>query len=74
MHILNMKVRVKVHTSSSQEKIIEIGNGSIEVWLKQKAIDNKDNLELIKVLKKYFKKNIKIKTGFTSKNKIIEVN
>ena len=68
--------KLKVHPGSSQEKIkfFEDKTDFIEVWLKVKAIDNKANLRLIKVLKKHFKKPIRIKRGLTSRNKIIEVN
>lgn len=67
-----LKISVKVHANSSQEKIKEISNG-LEVWLKQKAIDGKANQGLIKLLKKHYKKNIKIISGLRGKNKIIEV-
>ena len=69
----NMKIKIKVHAGSSQEKIKKINNFDYEVWLKTKAIENKANLDLIKILKKYFKKNIKIIKGLKSKFKIIEV-
>ena len=65
-------IKLKVHANSSQEKIEKISNNDYEVWLKQKPVDGKANLYLIKFLKKYFKKDIKIKAGFTSKNKVIE--
>lgn len=66
-------MKIKVHTNSSKEEIKKIGYESYEVWLKEKAVDNKANLKLLKLLKKYFGKNVKIKSGFTSRNKIIEV-
>lgn len=62
--------KVKVHPNSSNEKITKLNNG-YEVWLKEKAIDGKANLKLIKIFKKYLNKNIKIKSGFNSRNKII---
>ncbi|MCW8966653.1 MAG: DUF167 domain-containing protein [Candidatus Pacearchaeota archaeon] len=68
-----MKIKVKVHTNSSQEKINQINNNSLEVWIKEKAIDNKANKYLEKFLKKYFGKVVKIKSGFNSKNKVIEI-
>lgn len=66
-------LRVKVHTNSSQEKVEKISEDSYEVWIKEKAIDNKANNYLEKFLKKYFGKSVRIKSGFTSKNKIIEI-
>lgn len=69
-----MKLSVKLHPNSSQEKIKEIEKDKeYEVWLKEKPIDGKANQELIKILKKYFKKSVKILSGFTSKKKIVEI-
>jgi uncharacterized protein (TIGR00251 family) len=63
-------LQVKVHPNSSREKIIELDKG-YEVWIKEKAIDGKANLSLIKFFKKHLGKNIRIKSGFNSRNKII---
>ena len=71
--MINMKIKIKLHPNSSQEKIEKISDENFEVWLKEKPIDNKANIELIKLLKKYFGKSVKIKNGFTSRNKIIEI-
>ena len=68
-----MKIKVKFHPNSSQEKIEKLGEDKYEAWLKEKPIDNKANEKLIKVLKKYFKRNVSIKSGLTSRNKVIEV-
>ena len=66
-------MKLKVHANSSQEKIEKISDDSFEVWIKEKAVDNKANKYLEKFLKKYFGKEIRIKSGFTSRNKIIKV-
>ncbi|MCW8966318.1 MAG: DUF167 domain-containing protein [Candidatus Pacearchaeota archaeon] len=66
-------MRIKVHTNSSQEKIEKLNEDSYEVWIKEKAVDNKANKYLEKFLKKYFGKSVRIKSGFTSRNKIVEV-
>ena len=68
-----MNLKIKLHPNSSQEKIKMLKDNEYEVWLKEKPIKHKANNELVKMLKKYFKKDVKIKSGFTSKNKIIEV-
>jgi uncharacterized protein (TIGR00251 family) len=68
-----MKIKIKVHANSTQEKI-EKRDGFYEVWIKQKAIDGRANAMLIKVLKKYFGKEVKIKSGFSSRMKVIEIN
>lgn len=68
-----MKIKIKVHANSSREKIVKLENENYEVWLKTKALENKANLELVKILKKYFKKEIKIIRGLKSKNKVVEI-
>lgn len=69
-----MKISIKLHPNSSQEKIIEIEKDkSYEVWIKEKPIDGKANEELVKLLKKHFKKKIEIVSGFNSRKKIIDI-
>lgn len=68
-----MKLHIKIHAGSSQEKINQFDDGSYEVWIKEKAIDGKANEYLIKFLKKYFGKEVSLVSGFTSKRKIVEV-
>ena len=68
-----IKIKVKLHPNSSQEKIEKKSKEKYEVWLKEKPIDNKANETLVKVLKKYFGKEVRIKSGLTSRNKIVEV-
>ena len=69
-----MKLRIKLHPNSSQEKIQEVvKDKEYEVLTGEKPIDGKANEELIKVLKKYFKKQVTILSGFKSREKIIEI-
>ena len=68
-----MQIKIKVHVNSSKEEIKKVGD-IYEIWVREKPIQNKVNIKLIKMLKKYFKKEVKIKFGFTSRNKIIELN
>ena len=56
-----MKFKIKVHPNSSQEKIEEIDKNYLEVWIKEKPVNNKANIKIIKILKNYFGKGIKIK-------------
>lgn len=67
-----MKLKIKVKPNSGKQEIIKQDDFYL-IKLKSSAQDNKANLELVKVLKKYFKKEVKIKSGFTSRNKIIEI-
>ena len=68
-----MFIKIKVKPSSGKQEIEE-KEGYYLVHLKSPPEDNKANIELLKILQKYFKtKEIKVKTGFRSKNKTIEV-
>lgn len=68
-----MKIKVRVHPNSSQEKIKQSSKDNYEVWIKEKPLDGRANAKLIKLLKKSFKKSIKITSGLSSNNKIVEV-
>jgi len=68
-----MIINVKTHPNSSQEKIVLSPEGDYEVWLKEKAIDGKANLKLVKLLKEHFGNNVRIKSGESSRRKIIEL-
>jgi len=68
-----MKIDIKVHANSSKEEIKKIDDSNYEVWLKEKPVNSKANLSLIKLLKNYFGKEVKIKSGFTSRKKVVEV-
>ena len=59
-----MKIKVKIHLSSSKEEIRKLNEGEFEVWVKEKPVDNKVNIKLIKILKEYFNKEVKIVSGF----------
>lgn len=67
-----MQIKAKVHANSSKEEIKKEG-GDYEVWVKEKPIHGKVNIHLVKMFKKYFKKEVRIKSGLTSRNKIIEI-
>ena len=68
-----MIINIKVKPSSGKQEIEKISNNQYLINLKNPPEDNKANLELIKILKKHFKRNIKIIKGQKSKNKIIEI-
>jgi len=68
-----MKLKIKLHPNSSREKIEKISGSEYEVWLKEKPVDNKANVQMIKLLKKHFGKEVGIKSGFTSRKKVVEV-
>ncbi|MBD2443506.1 DUF167 domain-containing protein [Dolichospermum sp. FACHB-1091] len=71
-----MQKIVKVKPNSQQQKIEELADGSLIVHLKSPPIDGKANEELIKLLAKKFdvpKSSITIKSGVTSRNKLITI-
>ncbi len=71
-----MQKRVKVKPNAKQQKIEELADGSLNVHLKSPPVDGKANEELIKLLAKNFdvpKLSIRIKSGATSRQKLIEI-
>lgn len=67
-----MKIRVKVIPCSGEQSVKKVDDFYV-VKLKSSVENNKANMELVKFLRKYFKKQIKIKSGFTSRKKVLEV-
>ena len=70
-----MIIHVKVKPNSSEQSVKKIGE---EYVIKLKSIPSKlgqgrANLELIKLLSKYFGFKVRIKSGFNSRRKIVEV-
>jgi len=65
-------VKIKVKPNSNEQSI-EQKEGFYLVKLKSSPENNKANFELLNLLKRYFKKNFRIKSGFTSRNKVVEL-
>lgn len=68
-----MIIKVKVKPNSNAQEIIKTGENEYKISLKEKAEDNKANIKLLKLLKRYFGKEAKIVKGLKSKNKIVEI-
>lgn len=71
-----MKKKVKVKPNSKRQSIEEQPDGSLTVHLKSPPVDGKANEELIALLAERFnvsKSKITIKSGLSSKTKLIEV-
>ncbi len=71
-----MLVEVISHPKSRQEKVIELNPGKFEIWIKQPAIENKANKEIIKLLSDYLnvnKSRIKLVKGKTSRYKLFDI-
>lgn len=73
MEGLQLKILVQVKTNAKSTKIISQDNNNYFISLKSLPINNKANEELIKFLKKTFKKEIILKSGKTSKKKVLEI-
>ena len=71
-----MQKQVKVKPNSKKQAIQELADGSLSVHLKSPPIDGKANKELIELLAEKFqvtKSQIRIKSGLSSKTKLIEI-
>lgn len=63
-------MKVKVHPNSGRQEVVE--GDIVKIYLKSQPENGKANEELLKILKKHFGKRFRIKSGFTSKNKVVE--
>jgi uncharacterized protein YggU (UPF0235/DUF167 family) len=68
-----MKINLKVHSNSSQEKVKKLEDKNYEIWIKEKPIDGKANVFVEKFLKKELGFKCKIVSGFSSKLKVVEI-
>ena len=66
-------IKVKVKTGSGRQKIEKISNEEYKISLKEFPEKGKANHELMKLLRRYFKKEVNIVKGLKSKNKIIDL-
>ena len=72
-----MQRKVKVKPNSKHQSIVEELDGSLTVRLKSLPVDGKANEELVKLLAERFdvpKSSIRIKSGLSSRQKLIEIN
>mgnify|MGYP002639365543 FL=1 len=67
-----MKITVRVKTKSGRSEIVREGEKYL-AYLKAEPEKGKANLELVKIARKFFKKDVRIKSGLTSKTKILEI-
>ena len=71
-----MKIKVKAHINSRNEKIILNKDENLDIYIREKPIEGKANKKIIEVLSAYFKvkKNqILLISGEKSKNKMFEI-
>jgi hypothetical protein len=71
-----MQKQVKVKPNSRKQNIEESTDGSLTIHLKSPPVEGKANKELIELLAKKFdvpKSQIRIKSGLSSRTKLIEI-
>ena len=71
-HLENGKLKIKVIPHSGRTELIE-QEGKLKLYLKAAPEKNKANLELIKFFKKKYELSVRIKSGETSREKILEI-
>ncbi|MBI2667392.1 DUF167 domain-containing protein [Candidatus Woesearchaeota archaeon] len=67
-----MIIKVKVKTNSKNNDIIK-EDDFYKVNIKSQPENNKANIELIKLLTRYFKKKARIINGFKSREKLLSL-
>jgi len=75
MQIKEKTFKIIIKPNSPKNDVVGFdGNKkAYKINIKEKAEENKANRELIKFLSKYLGKRIKIKSGFKSREKLIEL-
>ena len=71
-----MKIFVKAKPSSKEAKVEKLDNEHFIISIKEPPVKGMANAAIIEILAEYFKvsfSQIKIISGYTSRNKIIEI-
>lgn len=71
-----MTIETIIKTKQKTSHIEKLENGTYKIYVKSPPIEGKANIEIIKLLSKYFKvpqSNINIKLGKKTGRKIIEI-
>ena len=68
-----MKINIRVRTNAGEQGVEKISDENYKVSLKSVPENGKANLELVKVLRKFFGRDIKIISGLSSRRKVVEV-
>ncbi|MDP3698446.1 MAG: DUF167 domain-containing protein [Nanoarchaeota archaeon] len=71
-YIDNGRLKIKVIPQSGRTELKE-ENGKLKLYLKSAPEKGKANIELIKYFKKEYKLSVRIKSGETSRQKVLEV-
>jgi len=73
---MSLIIRVKVQTHAQHEKIEETGLDEYKIWVTVPPADNQANEAVIEILAEHFNtapSNIRIKSGYKSSHKLIEI-
>ena len=71
-----MKITIRAKPGAKANRIEDLGSGVFVVSVTERPVEGKSNLAIIELLSEYFdvpKSNVKIISGHTSKQKIIEI-
>lgn len=71
-----MLVSVKVKPNSKKPRIEEEAGGGLTVYLKSPPVEGKANVELIERLAERYgvpKSRVRVKSGLSSRNKLVEI-
>ena len=71
-HIIDGRLKIKVIPHAGRTELTEDG-GKLKLYLKSAPEKGKANAELIKLFKKKYKLSVRIKSGETSREKVLEV-
>lgn len=74
-YIINNKLKIIVKPNSNENKIIgyDENKKAVRVEINAKPEENKANIEVIKFFSKLLKRKVKIKSGLTSKEKLLSI-
>jgi uncharacterized protein (TIGR00251 family) len=68
-----LRIRVKVKTNARECRVEKIGDNDYIVMVKEPPKQGRANAALLKLLSRHFEGRIRIVSGVTSRNKIIEI-
>ena len=72
-----MRISVRAKPLSSQEKVQKVGENTFEVWVKEPPVHGLANMAIKNALADYFEvshNQVRLVSGFSSRNKIFEIN
>lgn len=71
-----MKISVRVVTNARSSRVVKEDENVLKVWIDAPPVEGKANRRLLEILSEYYSKpksSFIIKSGFKSKNKLIEI-